>query len=165
MAAKLLRRYNVELMSYAPVRQLMASVTQNPQNETISYVESMDSVRKAVKELGPEMSGQARRYIIGYLNDVYFTKQDELTDEWWFEMHTRLQKLCAVSMILEGDNLRSFGADPQKDDIPQALIGIFSTIIEKRKLFPALRETYQQKIGKIYENEEHTWYIVCYTRN
>jgi hypothetical protein len=160
-AASLLRRYNTELMSSRSVRQLMSSVSQDAQNETISYRESMVSVRNAVQLIGPDSVGEARRSIIGYINDVYFTQNNTLSDEWWFEMHTRLQKLCVVSMILEGDNLRSFGAIPQNDDIPQALVGVFSIILEKRKLFPMLRQTYSEKVNALREHCSD--YVDCYT--
>lgn len=159
-SAKLLRYYNVDLMSFEVVRKLMASVTQNAQDETVSFVDSMESVRKAMNQMGPESTGHARRQIIGYLNDVYFTPQDQISDEWWFEMHTRLQKLCIVSMILEGDNLRSFGVVPNECDIPQALVGIYTILIQKRNTFPQLRETHLHKVCAL-PNE----FVVCYTKN
>lgn len=162
MAAKLLRRYNTELISNPDVRSFMAAVSQDPQKETVAFNESITPIRNYASQIGPERTGQARRLIIGYLNDVFFTPFTDIPLQWWFEMHTRLIKVCTVSMVLEGDNLRSFGAVPGEDDIPQALIGVFTTIIEKRKQFDALRIYHLQKVHdlKVSNND----YVRCYTQ-
>lgn len=159
-SAELLRRYNVELMSFESVRKLMASVAQNAQEETVSFINSMTTVRKAIDQIGLESTSQARRHIIGYLNDVYFTPEDQISDEWWFEMHTRLQKLCIVSMILEGDNLRSFGVIPNESDIPQALVGIYTILVQKRSTFPLLRDLHLRRVQALPSE-----FVDCYTRN
>lgn len=99
----------------------------------------------------------ARRAIIGYLNDVHFTSE-ALPDAWWFEMHTRLQKLCVVSAVLEGLNLRSFGATPEASDIPQALVGVMLKIIQVRaELLSQLRALHLQRVKELPVD-----YVECY---
>jgi hypothetical protein len=82
-------------------------------------------------------------------------------------MHTRLEKLLVVSMILEGDNLRTFGATPTTTDIPQALIGLYEILLVKRSIFPALRRQYAERVHRLYEDDRtggSHWYICCYLK-
>jgi hypothetical protein len=157
--AKLIQEYNCDLMSENDIRLLVKSVSQDPQNETVDFEKSKLTVREASRKIflqegGPALVGSARRKIIGWLNSVYFTDKHLTKDgrtglpvEWWWEMHTRIQKLLVVSMILEGDNLRSFGVTVQLDDIPQALIGIYEKMCELRKVqFPALKAAYLLRV-------------------
>jgi hypothetical protein len=144
IAAILIERYNNDLMSDANVRNLVRAVAQDPQNETVDYVKSAETVRHAA----PRDDGAARRRIIGWLNAVYFS-HNELSSEWFFEMCTRLKKLLIVSMILEGDNLRSFGATPGPSDIPQCLLRIWDTLDRHSKQFDRMRADYANEFARI----------------
>lgn len=158
-AAKLIRKYNTDLMSDSLIRSLMSSVAQDAQNETISFAESVPRLRKIVSETSRDTLQTARRSIIGYLNDVYFTSR-AVPLEWWFEMHTRLQKLCVVSMVLEGLNLRSFGAKPEESDIPQALVGIMLKVLEIQPQLPRLRRQHLEAVKQLPSD-----YVNCYLQN
>jgi len=79
----------------------MASVSQDPQNESIDLLASQISVTKQAELISDK--GEARRQIIGWLNQLYFTQLET-------SFPLQLQKLLVVSMVLEGNNLRSFGA-------------------------------------------------------
>jgi hypothetical protein len=133
-------------MSNTEVRRLCASVVQNAQNETVDMEASIVSVV-------PQDDGTARREIIAWLNAVLFTYimegLDALPTRWWWEMHTRIQKLLIVSMILEGRNLRSFGVVPQHDDIPQCLVFLQHTLEERRAHFPKVREEHAFLLQKL----------------
>lgn len=120
-AADLVSDYNSELMASSDVRALMRAVPQDPQDESIYFGVVQDRVRAAAAKL--DDAGNARRRLIAYFNRLYFSGLDALPPTFWWEMHTRLSKALAVSMVLEGDNLRSFGAGvvPDESDIPQAL--------------------------------------------
>jgi len=145
-------------MSNPTVRDLVASVSQDAQNETIDLVESFDSVTRKAAEI-PD-TGEARRQIIGWLNQVYFTQLIlSLPTEWWWEMHTRIQKLIVVSMVIEGANLRSFGAVPQIDDIPQCLIELPTVLKNMRWKFPSLRKRYLEMAEELESD-----YLRLYTQ-
>lgn len=157
--AKLIERYNNELMADANVRNLVRAVAQDPQNETVDYAKSNETVRKVEFRDG----GAARRKVIGWLNAVFFSKS-ELPVEWWFEMCTRLKKLLIVSMILEGDNLRSFGATPATSDIPQCLVGIWLILIKYTTYFDEMRADYAKKVSMITTTKEGEDFIRLYCR-
>lgn len=146
IAANLIERYNTSLMANADVRALVSSVDQDAQSETIDMEASASSVRAKVPQL--ENVSQARREIIGWLNGVFFSVTE--MDLFWWEMHTRIQKLLTVAMILEGDNLRSFGTPekpvvPTAMDIPQCLVGLHLLIASlKKEKFPELEKSYAQ---------------------
>jgi len=160
IGAKIIKEYNNDLLSDARVRSLLASVVQDPQNETVNFEESAYSVRNGTKLID---NGEVRRKIIGWLNLVWFSRES-LSTEWWFEMHTRLQKLLIVSMILEGDNLRSMGATPDKSDIPQCLVGIkYELDYRKEADFPELMEKFKQRISLVEKEEEGKAFINLYT--
>jgi len=167
--AQLIETYNVKLMSNADVRLLMASVSQDPQTESVDMKKSKNSVRKVVDEIVD--IGTARRQIIGWLNMVYFSittivspDQYQITmstpsTKWWWEMNTRIQKILIVAMILEGDNLRSFGATPETMDIPQCLVGVYQGLQNHRKHFPSYVKNYKSVI-----NDLDPIYIQLYTQ-
>jgi hypothetical protein len=165
VAARLFYDYNVDLMENSDVRQLMKSVSQNPQNETIDYVKTRKSVREIIATISKDNVQTARRALIAFLNAVWFD-MGGLSDEWWFEMHTRIAKSVALSLVLEGDNLRSFGTEenpvtPESSDIPLCLIGLsvhLDTFHSFR--FNNLRKEFEKKI-KIMSNDV----IDLYTKN
>lgn len=164
LSAKLISDYNTVLMANGKVRALMASVVQDPQNETVNMSASKATVTAADK-LNQENGdgGAARREIIGWLNTLYFTlvsskkKKEIFPLEWWWEMHTRIQKLLIVSMVLEGNNLRSFGCVPKKSDIPQCLVKLQSTLEQKRKNFHSLKLQFLECVETLDSN-----YITLY---
>jgi len=144
MSARLINAYNTDLMSDANVRLLVKSVAQDPQNETVDVKKTGIYVKRAANEIGD--GGKARRRIIGWLNDLFFTsKEQEIPSCWWWEMHTRIQKLLLVAMVLEGENLRSFGAVPETTDIPQCLIGLQLELERQREAHFSLLKTAFQK--------------------
>lgn len=157
IAAKLIDSYNNKLMADGNVRNLARAVTQDPQNETVDMIKSAETVRRAVVDDG----GVARRKIIAWLNSVFFSLE-MLPIEWWFEMSTRIQKLLIVSMILEGDNLRSFGAIPQTSDIPQCLTVIWIDLDQVRSRLSALRNEYAKRIKHVCTTEEGKNYVNLY---
>ena len=145
MSAKLIKTYNTELMSNENVRLLMKSVIQDPQNETVDVEKTGIYVKRALREIND--GGGARRLIIAWLNDLFFTsKEQEIPHCWWWEMHTRIQKLLLVAMVLEGENLRSFGAVPESSDIPQCLIGLYSELEKQKIHFPLLQSAFEKDI-------------------
>jgi hypothetical protein len=54
-----------------------------------------------------------------------------LCGKWWYENFHRIEKLVVCMIILERENLKGFGCDPQWDDTPQYL----TYITEKIKTF------------------------------
>lgn len=158
VAAKLVDDYNNVLMADANVRNLVRAVAQDPQNETVDLVASAKTVRKEV----PEDGGAARRRIIGWLNSVWFSMK-KLSNYWWFEMHTRIRKLLVVSMVLEGDNLRSFGATPDASDIPQCLIHIWAKLDELAEEFKALRSIYADQVNTMSRTQAGQAFLSLYT--
>lgn len=170
VSAKLIRDYNTKLMSSDTVRMLVRSVAQDPQNETVNYAKSKFTVTKQVADMNQSSVQQARRAIIGWLNAVYFSNLDQpFNVRWWWEMHTRIQKLLVVSMVLEGDNLRSFGPDvtPMWNDIPQALVELYLLIDEKRKdVFPLLARQYAELLTVVKDQTtDGAWYAGLYLQD
>lgn len=155
VCANLIDVYNNELMSLANVRSLMGAVPQNPQDETID----MEAARFALKEHldnlgGVQTLGEERRAIIAFLNKLYFSSLEvNIPGSWYWEMHTRLQKLLVVSMVLEGCNLRSFGVETlERSDIPQCLVRIFTLLRTKRQAFETLRKHYLEDCDNLAES-------------
>jgi hypothetical protein len=152
VGAKLISDYNVQVMSNPHIRVLVASVVQDPQNETLNVSASKASVGAAAGSFDDK--GQARREIISWLNAVYFSNlESPLPVQWWWEMQTRIRKLLIVSMVLEGSNLRSFGCKPEKSDIPQSLIGIPLVLASKKAEFDSLKESFLADIDKYHKTE------------
>ena len=136
-------------MSNEEVRKLVASVTQDAQSETVDMIESKCSVHECAQKITDV--GLARRQIISWLNLVFFTNQQSTIDShWWFEMHTRIQKLLIVSMVLEGDNLRGFDCTPEESDIPQCLVHLQNHLNNLRKdVFPKMREDFKKRVERL----------------
>lgn len=149
LTAKLITDYNTKLMANGTVRTLMAALVQDPLRETVDLVQSKDSVLAA--EVQSTDRSVARRLIIGWLNQLYFSDPDGETIpiQWWWEMHTRIQKLLVVSMVLESANLSSFGCTPQKTDIPQCLVGLQAILNRKQAQFPALEKQYLDRLSQM----------------
>lgn len=159
IAAKLISSYNVELMGHEKVRNLVRSVAQDPQNETVDLLKSAQTVRAVPLEDG----GAARRAIVAWLNDVFFSNKD-LPDYWWFEMHTRIRKLLVVSMVLEGDNLRSFGVEkPDVTDIPQCLVYLWAKLDELAERFAMLRSIHVDQVRKVGATQQGMAFLSLYT--
>lgn len=145
-----------QLQSNPNVRTLMRSVAQDAQNETISFDDSKERILEEFKKMDPP----TRISIISFLNNVHYCTLDfreyknRVTYEipgfvWLFENHTRLTKLLTVSMCLESANLRSFGADPKYDDIPQSLIHIPLVIRFARTEFDHHRKRFKYDVEDV----------------
>lgn len=162
ISAQLIEEYNTKLMADANVRALVAAVAQDPQNETVDLSASRASVRSAVVD----DHGKARRAIIGWLNKLYFSQLDNVIPfAFWYEMHTRIQKLLVVSMILEGDNLRSFGAIPETSDIPQCLVFLQrELIVHRHRDFGGAKKDFEKAVDVLKKDDDFgKWYLALYT--
>jgi hypothetical protein len=167
ISANLIDEYQTSLMSNDVVRYWCSVLPQNAQTETIDMTKLQQVIRKAVQDVQALSAFKsdvhsARRAIMGWLNKVFFSHLESPFHEiWWWEMHTRIQKLLVISMVLEGDNLRSFGAKPETSDIPQALVHIMRTIkSHQKKAFPKLQKEYQICVESL--NTEDSDYINLY---
>jgi hypothetical protein len=126
----LIAKYNNELMSNSNVRSLIKAVVQDPTTET-QDLEATKMVILKMVDVDRSLLGDARRMIIGWLNECYFSN---LTNKFWFEMHTRMDKILTVSILLESLNLRSFGVfQPEKSDIPSAITYLYHNLITYRQ--------------------------------
>lgn len=164
--AKLLRHYNTRLMAHESVRALVVSVRVVGSGDAIDYGASVRTVRAAAHGLTGADLVEARHEIMGYLSDVYFTSiHDTIDESWWWEMHVRLEKLLVVSMILEGDHVRSTGvSNPDARHIPQALVGLYERIRNlKRDTFPALRERFARRTEALLRDAASAPFMQCYT--
>ena len=136
----------LSLMGNETVRELMSSVPQNAQNETIDMQKTFQSVSESVK-IPPVDLQEARRGIISFLNGIFFDGPENLSPEFWWEYRYRVLKLLHVSMVLEALNLRSFGMNSaQKNDIPQSLVVLYKFVTEEcsdEKLAP-VRERFER---------------------
>lgn len=164
ISAILIEEYNTKLMSNGNVRSLVKAVKQDPQNETVNLIDSLQPVRAVASKL--DDYGEARRAIIGWLNKLFFSSLDNpIPSLFWYEMHTRIQKLLIVSMILEGDNLRSFGAVPERSDIPQCLVFLQQHLLKQRQSdFNDAKQKFETAIKELHNDEEFgNWYLTLYT--
>lgn len=164
-AADLIDAYQNQLMKDDFVRYLCSQVPQNAALETIELEKCQDAVRNAILA-DSKQSPVARRAIMAWLNRVYWCHNEKpLPIKWWWEMHTRIHKLLVISMVLEGDNLRSFGVEKvEVSDIPQALFFIMKCISEYRfETFPQLKKTYENSI-EYWTNQDssHPQYLNLY---
>jgi hypothetical protein len=129
-------------------------VPQDPQNETIDLKTAKCAIQKACAILNDADKIQiARRSIIGWLNQVAFSRHSkkEFNIWWYYEMHTRIQKLLVVAMVLESENLRSFSKDlvVEKTDIPQALIYLKVVLNLIKKLKPKIDKLYLSTVNSL----------------
>ncbi len=131
-----------KIQGSADVRTYLKEVAQDPQNETIDYAKT----KEGVEEVQVEDAFTARLTLITNLNTIFFVlhtiledgKHKATGDAWLWENHTRLNKMVAAAMVLEGNNLRSFGAKPELSDIPQSLVRLNGWIWEKGWTFKGL---------------------------
>lgn len=146
-AGVLLDEYNNNLMSNEHIRFLLRNVNQNAQNETIDLDKSNEQLSNLIRSNSELYLGAPRRAIIGWLNKVYFCSvASKLPIEFWWEMNTRLTKLTTVSLILERENLKSFGVEKLSEmDIPQCLVHVTDSLKINRKLFAQLAELQRKK--------------------
>lgn len=130
MEGTLIQSYNSKLMANDDIRMLMASLIQDPESEQLDEMKSKIAINNIVTN-NMALLGTPRRAIIGWLNECNFA---DLTDKFWFEMHTRMHKILTVSIILEGMNLKKMGVkDPQSSDIPTAITYLYTMMWRYRK--------------------------------
>lgn len=156
----------------ARVRELLAAVAQNPQNESIDYAKTRESVLACTKTFSDvkEDTRDARQCLIWNLNDIfalvtekeralpqYRPGDNDMYFTWIWENHTRLSKMIAVSMVLEGENLRSFGATPELTDIPQAPVRLQHVIWYYRES-PRFKQQEAAYIDSMRENGPPEFY-------
>lgn len=119
-----LQEYNNTVISNETVRLLLSCVRLDNVKDTYGKIYSLvgDNIQK-------EPWASTRRLIISYLNTLYFSR-DLVSDEFWFEMGDRLTKVCSVSIVLEGLNLKSFNmtSEPKTSNIPNCLVGIMDKL-------------------------------------
>ncbi len=135
-----------KIQDNADVRTYLKAVAQDPQNETIDYAKTKQDVESVMVE----EAFTARLTLITNLNNIFFLlhalgedeKHTETTRVWLWENHTRLNKMIAAAMVLEGNNLRTFGATPEKSDIPQSLVRLNVWICESGMFFESLAKAY-----------------------
>jgi len=163
------------LISNATVRLLLKSVHQDAQLETINHTLSKETILAVYNSIETvDQKTTARLLIIGFLNQAMYAiypKYPGRTDVfdpaniWLWENHTRLSKLLAVSMVLESENLKSFGvAEPDWSDIPQALIKIAICIrYAKNNVFKDMGVQHKGEVG-VLELCDPT-YVSLYTNN
>ena len=110
------------------IRAYLGAVAQDPQNETIDYVKTKEAVDDVKVRFGDAY--QARLKLITNLNNIFFLIQ-AIREEgklvitaklWIWENHTRLDKMIAVAMVLEGNDQRHGDAKPELSDIPYSLV-------------------------------------------
>ncbi len=112
-------------------RQLMGSLKQDVDTETIYPKESGAALWKIIEVEGLGPFQRTRRAVIAFLNAILFAGTWSFPDSWWWEMRTRLRKVLVISAVLEGENLRQIlGGTPRLTGIPQA-IPCISSHIEK----------------------------------
>jgi hypothetical protein len=153
------------------VSALFKAVSQDAQTETLDLEESVKTVNAKATQLeandekareamisinaviGPTHLQQARRKLIGWLNALWWyiaeawpnatAKPSRVVLSFLWEFNTRLSKALVVAMVLEGRNLRSFGATPEQTDIPQCLAHLWHRLAVCREYhFGALRDEY-----------------------
>lgn len=132
MEGSLIQSYNSKLMANDDIRMLMASLIQDPESEQLDETKSKIAIKNIVTN-NMALLGTPRRAIIGWLNECNFA---DLTDKFWFEMHTRMHKILTVSIVLEGMNLKKM--DPQSSDIPTAITYLYTMMWRYRKYRHAL---------------------------
>lgn len=140
MAGNLINDYNTVVLANTQVRDLLRAVVQDAQTETQDDVQSCKVILDMLKTR-KELLGEPRRIIIGWLTQCACT---QLSDKFWFEMHTRMGKLLLVSAILEGANLRSFGVEAaHESDVPTAIGNLYrDLVVYRRERLPGDRVTY-----------------------
>ena len=126
---QLMYEYNAEILESATVCNLLFRVSQDPIRETVDMAKTLEEF--AFVSMHDPAVQQARRLILGWLSLVCFG--GDLTNEFWFEMHTRMEKLITVSSILEARNLHNMGGIPDATDIPTALVKLHAQLREYRK--------------------------------
>ncbi len=152
----------VKIQSNTDIRSYLRAVAQDPQNETIDYAKT----KQAVETAGIGNPFTARLTLIANLNSIFFQllavyengTHEKTADTWLWENHTHLNKMVAVAMVLEGNNLRSFGATPVRLDIPQSLVYLNTWIREKEHVFQHLKKNYWTMTMNSGSNEFYTLY-------
>ncbi len=145
------------------VRTYLKAVAQDPQNETINYT----NTKQAVWQMNVTDEFTARLTLITNLNNIFFLLQAireeakfvETAKVWLWENHTRLLKMIAVSMVLEGYNLRSFGAIPELSDIPQSLVVLHGLILESGKDFEQIAKVHASRMEGYGSAEFYSMYL------
>jgi hypothetical protein len=170
-AANLASQYYDLFSENAAMSALFKSVSQDAQTETLDLEKSIDTVNaeadkleaedekanKAMRAINavvvPTNMQQARRKLIGWLNALWWyiaeawpnatTDPSRVIVSFLWEFNTRLSKALVVAMVLEGRNLRSFGATPKQMDIPQCLSHLWHRLTVCREYhFSSLRDNY-----------------------
>jgi uncharacterized membrane protein YqjE len=109
------------------VGEILRRVAQNPQDETVDVKETRVNMIKYITEKGGISNlKNPRMKIIGVLNKIFYVMGIQDMIVWLYENQTRLKKMISASLVLEGENLRSFGAKPQASDIPQSLLALWN---------------------------------------
>jgi len=133
MEGTLIAKYNEVLMTDRYVRELLRTVVQDPTTETQDDTASKKALLVLLEN--PIYLGSPRRAIIAWLNECYYAN---LTNKYWFEMHTRMNKVLTVAIVLEGQNLRKLGVEcPQKSDIPTAITHLYREMKVYRVMYLA----------------------------
>lgn len=154
--ADLIGEYNV-MMSETCLPDLFRAVAQDAQDETVDLEASVAPVGEAAAKMNTDV---ARRRLVAWLNAAWLCTDDDssaaegnrvtLVGLFMWEMHTRIQKALIVSMILEGRNLKSFGAKPDATDIPQCLVSLWLRVDYYREhKFAKLKEVHERYLKQL----------------
>lgn len=146
------------------IRMYLKTVAQDPQNETIDYAQTKKAVDAAAFLASDAFT--ARLTLITHLNNIFFVlhaireenKYEETAKAWLWENHTRLNKMVAAAMVLEGNNLRGFGAKPERSDIPQSLVRLNGWIWENGWTFKGLANVHAATMTENGSDEFYALY-------
>ncbi len=162
MADRLANEYWT-MLGTTKLPDLLRSVSQDAQTESFDMNKSHGTVSVAADAIESGRDGElndARRALIGWLNSLWWhivkvapdineSQPVALTAFLW-EMNTRISKMLVVSMVLEGRNLRGFGATPEKSDIPQCLVHLWERLdVCRKRFFPQLEKEYAKSIDRL----------------
>jgi len=121
------------------VREILSSVAQDAQNETIDMERTWDQLlfnpansvhKSAMYEIRTALQICAAVICVGIVQSpiesgtrfVVFGHVRREAAEFLFENHTRILKLLAASRVMEHRNLASFGVTPQPTDTPTHIV-------------------------------------------
>lgn len=154
-----------KIQANADVRAYLAAVAQDPQNETIDYDMTKEPVEAA--SMCADDAITARLTLITNLNNIFFVllslhisaKNEVVVNTWLWENHTRLNKMIAVAMVLEGNNLRTFNASPRLMDTPQALVYLNMWILNAKPSFEKLAALHTEALKEHGSDAFYALYI------
>jgi hypothetical protein len=168
-------------ISTTHIRTLLSNcIVADPSTEKIDKEKTIEKTKKALSDekIGKEIE-KSRSIVRGLMIFIFYSKDKlyfpivfdkgdlmyetyELNKSFWFNYAYRLEKICTVLIILERENLLSFGGKPTELDIPECLLGILEIVNKfyKYGINEDMRIDYKKRVRAVNkDNILHYYYL------